>query len=132
LLVELDARWSCRLRTGGDHEVLAAYGATVTTDLVLDHDGVLVDKAAVAGVELDAVAHQLRSDHVLLLADDVLGAGDEVRGGDVVLDAVTRAVEIALSDASQVQHRLAKRLRWDRAGVGADTAKHSVMFDQRH
>jgi hypothetical protein len=71
---------------------------------------VLVDEAAVAGVELDAVADQLRAHHLLLLVNDVLGSGQQVGGGDVFFDAVTRAVEFALGDASQVDHRLAQRL----------------------
>jgi hypothetical protein len=93
---------------------------------------VLVDEAAVAGVELDAVADQLRADDVLLLADHVLGAGQQVGGGDVFLDSVTRTVELALRDAGQVDHRFAQCLRWDRAGVHAHAAEHSAVFDDRH
>jgi hypothetical protein len=57
---------------------------------------VLVDKAAIAGVELDAIADHLGADHVLL---HVLRAGQQVGGGDVLLDAVAPAVDLALSDA---------------------------------
>jgi hypothetical protein len=93
---------------------------------------VLVDKPAVTGVQLDAVADQLRADNVLLLVNDVPGAGQKVSGRDVFLDAVTRPVQLALSHASQVDHRLAQCLRWDRPGVGTHTAKHLAMFDHRH
>ena len=76
--------------------VLFAVGAVTGTVLALDQHRVLVDKAAVAGVKLDAIAHQLRAHHILFLTNDVLGAGQQVGGGDVFFDAVTRAVELAL------------------------------------
>jgi hypothetical protein len=72
------------------------------------------------------------ADDVLLLGDDVLGSGQKVGGGDIFLDVVTRAVQLALGVAGQVEHRLAQRLRWDRAGVGAHPAEHHVAFDDRH
>src|SRR5260370_16282442 len=56
----------------------------------------------------------------------------DIRSAGLFLDAVTRAVELALSYASQVEHRLAQCLRRDRAGVGAHTAQHSAVFDHRY
>ena len=99
---------------------------------VLDQHGVLVDEAAVPDVELDAVAHQLAADHVDFLADDVLGAGQQVGGGDLLLDAVAGAVELTLAHAGEVDDRLAQRLGRDGPGVDADAAEHPAPLDDRH
>ena len=47
----------------------------VTAGRVLDQHGVRVDEAAVAGVELDVIADQLRADHILLPVNDMLCPG---------------------------------------------------------
>jgi hypothetical protein len=92
---------------------------------------VLVDEAALAGVELDAVALQLRPDHVDFSIDDVLGADIQVRPRDPVLDAVAGAVEFVLVHPGQVDDRLAHALRRDRARVDAHAA-HVATLDHRH
>jgi hypothetical protein len=104
----------------------------VTAGWVLDHYGVLVEEAAVAGVKLDVIADQLRPDKVALAVNDVLCTGQQVGRGDVLLDTITCAVEFALSNASQVEHRFTQRLGRDRAGVGAHSAEHLSVFDHRH
>ena len=98
---------------------------------VLDQQGVLVTEAGLTGNEVNPVAHQLISHHVGLLADDVLGPGQQIRGGDLVLDAVAGAVELALIHAGQVEHGLAQRLGRDGAGVDAHAAEHRTLFDDR-
>ena len=60
---------------------------------------------------------------------DMLGAGRQVGDGDVLLDPVALAVQLALAQAGQVEHRLAQRLRGDRAGVDADPADHVASLD---
>ena len=74
LFVELDTGRTRRCRAGGDDDVSTADVDLVASYRVLDQHGVLVDKPAVTGVELDAVADQLRADNVLLLVNDVPGA----------------------------------------------------------
>ena len=96
---------------------------------VLDDNGVRVDESAVPGVEVDPVAHQLTAHHVLLLGDDVLGAGEQIRGRDLLLDAVAGAVQFALAHAGQVDHRFAQRLGRDGAGVDAHAAEHPAALD---
>ena len=98
---------------------------------VLDQHGVRVDEPAVALDQIDAVAHQLRSDHVLLLADDVRGAGQQVGGGDLLLDAVAGAVQLALAHAGEVDDGLTQRLGRDGPGVHADAAEHPSALDDR-
>ena len=115
----------------GDDEVAATHRDAFGTVGVLDMDGVLVDESGVADVQLDAVAHQLRAHHVDLLADDVLGARQQVSRGDLLLDAVAGAVELPLAHAGEVDDRLAQRLRRNRSGVDADPTEHASAFDHR-
>jgi hypothetical protein len=110
ILVELHAGGAGRLGAGGDDDVAAAHFDAFGAVGILDVDGVLVDESGVADVQLDAVAHQLRAHQVDLLADDVLGARQQVGRGDLLLDAVAGAVELALAHAGEVKHRLAQRL----------------------
>ena len=129
VFVELDAGRAGRLGAGGDHDVLAADGRALAAGGVLDQDGVRVDEPAVALDQIDAVAHQLRPHHVLLLADDVCGAGQQVGGGDLLLDAVAGAVQLALAHAGEVDDRLAQRLGRNGSGVHANTAQHPAALD---
>ena len=78
----------------------------------------------VADEQLDAVAHQLGAHDLDLLADHVLGAGQQVGRGDLLLDPVAGAVQLALAHPGQVDDRLAQRLRRDGAGVDAHAAEH--------
>jgi len=82
--------------------------------------------------EVDAVAHQLRADDVLLLADDVAGARQQVAGGDLLLDAVAGPVQFALAHPGQVDDGLAQRLGRDGSGVHANTAEHPTALYNRH
>ena len=68
---------------------------------------------------------------VALLADDVAGARQQVGGGDLLLDAVAGAVQLALAHAGEVDDRLAQRLRRNGAGVDADSAEHPAALDDR-
>ena len=81
--------------------------------------------------EVDAVADQLVADDLDLAADDVLGAAEQVGDGDVVLDPVVLAVELALVHAGQVEHGLAQGLGRDGAGVDADPADHAAGARRR-
>ena len=132
VVVELDAGRAGRLGAGGDHDVFTADRCALAAGGFLDQHGVRVDEAAVALDEVDAVAHELRPDDVLLLADHVAGAREQVGGGDLLLDAVARAVQLALAHAGEVDDGLAQRLRRDGPGVHADPAEHAAAFDDRH
>jgi hypothetical protein len=69
--------------------------------------------------------------HHVDLAADVLGARQQVGDGDLFLDPVAGAVQLALAHAGQVEHRLAQRLGRDGAGVDADAAEHVAALDDR-
>ncbi len=59
------------------------------------------------------------------------GAGQQVGGGDLLLDAVAGAVQLALAHAGQVDDRLAQRLGRNGSGVHANAAEHPAALDDR-
>jgi hypothetical protein len=93
---------------------------------------VCIDEPAVAFDQVDPVAHQLRPHDVLLLIDHMGGAGEQVGGSDLLLDAVARPVQLALAHACEVDDGLAKRLGGNRSGVHANPAEHPAALDDRH
>ncbi|SKV75452.1 Uncharacterised protein [Mycobacteroides abscessus subsp. abscessus] len=95
-------------------------------------DGVFVGEAADAADQVDPIALQLGAHHLDLLADDMLGAGQQILRGDVGLHAVAGAVQLALVHARQIEHRLAQCLGRNGPGIGADATEHVVAFDDRH
>ena len=131
VVVEVHATGPSRGGSGGDDDVAPADGDPLGVAGVVDQDGVFVDKPGMAGEQFDAVAHQLAAHHLDLFADDVLGAGQQVSRGDLLLHPVTRAVHLALVEPGQVHHGLAQRLGWNGAGVDADAAQHVAAFDHR-
>jgi len=79
----------------------------------------------------DVVARQLIADHVDLAGHHMVDPGGDVGDGDVLLDPVGLAVELALIQPGQVQHRLAEGLGRDGPGVDANTAHHVAAVDDR-
>ena len=132
VFVELDTGRAGRLGAGGDHDVFAADRDAFAAGGILDNHGVCIDEPAVALDQVDPVAHQLRPHDVLLFADHVGGAGEQVGGSDLLLDAVARAVELALAHAGEVDDGLAQRLGRDGPGVHANPAQHPAALDDRH
>ena len=128
-IVEFDARGPQGLGARREDDEAPANGDALGPARVLDLQRVCVGEAGVSDVELDAVAHQLGADDVDLLADDVLSAGQEVGGGDLLLDAIARAVQLALAHPRQIDDRLAERLRRDGSGVHAYATEHQAAFD---
>jgi hypothetical protein len=83
-LVELDPGRSSRCGARGYHDVLAAQRDVLAAIGAFHQHRVLVDEAALAGVELDAVALELPPDHVDFSIDDALGSDMQIRPRDPV------------------------------------------------
>ena len=128
-LVELDAVRPGRPGAGGDDDLVGGDRLLVAGRRRRTATVCGVDEAAGAGEQGDVVAGQLAADDVDLPADHVLGAGGQVGDGDVVLDPVALAVQLALAEAGEVEHRLAQGLGRDGAGVDADPADHVAALD---
>ena len=71
---------------------------------------VLIDDGGDAGEKLDAVALQLMPADLDLVANHVVGAQQQVVHRDVFFDHVRGAVDRALAEAGEMQHRLAQCL----------------------
>ena len=130
-VVELDLRGPCGSGAGGDDDLGGGDRLVLAAPVPDDLDGVLVDEPGGAAEQVDPVALQLRADHLLLAADDEVGAREQVLDGDVLLDPVALAVEPAHRVAGEVEDGLAQGLRRDRAGLRADAADHAAPFDDR-
>ena len=131
LLVEGHAGRPGRLGAGGDDDLVRGDLAGPAA-AVVDLDGVRPDEVARCPDDRDAVAGELAADDVVLPADHVPGPGGQVGDGDLVLDPVRLAVDLALVDAGEVEDRLAQRLGRDRAGVDADAAEHVRALHHGH
>ena len=59
----------------------------------------------------------------------MLGARGEVTDRDLVLDAVTAAIEIALTQPGQIENGLTQGLGGDGAGVDAHPTDHVAAID---
>ena len=92
----------------------------------------LVDERADPYQQFDAVAQKLRSNDFDFFGDDMLGSRQQVGRSDVLLDAVTRAVQFALVHPGEVENRLTQRLRRNGAGVDAHSPEHVALLDHRY
>src|SRR5262249_3861162 len=77
----------------------------------------------------DAVASELRLDHLDLARHDRLRPKDQILHRDLILDRVTPPVEDPLPQTAQVQDGFPKRLARDRSRVHAHTAHRSLPYD---
>ena len=101
---------------------------------------ILVGEAQPVGVDefrrrahaAHAVAHELVLQHLDLVVERLVQPLDQVADRDVLLDPVAAPVEAALAPARQVEHRLAQRLRRDRAGMHRDAAEPPALVDHQH
>ena len=126
----IDAGRAGRVPTAIDD--LVGGDPAVHVGLVVAHgQRVVVDEAPGAVQQLDPVAVELAADDLGLAADDVRRTGQQVLDGDVLLDPVVLAVEVAHVHAGQVEDGLAQGLGRDRAGVDADAADHVAALDDR-
>src|SRR3569833_1911406 len=77
-----------------------------------------------------AVARHLAANHVHFGANHLLSAIEQVLDRDVMLADVAVAVNLALTQASQMKHCFADRFGGNGAGVNADAANLIDPFDQ--
>ncbi len=118
-----------RRGAGGDHEPLRPEQVTVPGRG--DHDRVRVEEARLTLQHVDAVTRELGPIHVDLALDHVVAPEHEVGHRHLRLHPIRDAVEAALVDPRQIEHRLAQGLRGDRAGVHAHPADHRLPFHDR-
>ena len=119
-----------RTRTAGNHHVLAAnhLGSVIT----LDFDGMRIGEARVSFEGRYVVPAELSFDYLDLSEHDSLGAKGQIRHRDAILEHVPAAIESALAEAAQVQHRFSQSLAGNRPGMNADTADGSLPVNDRH
>ena len=110
LVVEFDALRARGFGPGRNDDVITRDRGAFGVPVVVHDDGVRVQEASVAGEQIDLVAHELRAHHVDFLGDHVCGTEVQILGRDLVLDAVTGAVELALAHTRQIDDRLTQRL----------------------
>ena len=127
-VVELDrrrARGSC---PGCDHDSLGgqpAFGAAG------NRNGVRIDEARAAGLDVHVVPNQLVLHDVDLALHHLPRAQAEILDGDLLLHAIAGAVGLALRHPREVDDRLAERLRGDRPPVDRDPAELAAL-DEGH
>jgi hypothetical protein len=131
LFVEGHAGRPGRAGAGGDDDVVRGDLAGTAAEVV-DLDAVRADEVAHALDDRDPVAGELAAHHVVLPADHMGDPRGQVGDGDVVLDPVRLAVDLALPRPGQVENRLAQRLGRDRARVDAHPAHHLGALYQGH
>ena len=94
-----------------------------------DRDGVRIDEARAPGDDLDVVSQQLVAHDLDLAVHHLLRPQAEIVDRDLLLDAVARPVRRPMGHARQVDDRLAKSLRGDRAPVDGDAAQLAALDD---
>ena len=129
LLVELDRGRPVGLGAGGDDDEPGGDLGAADAVVVEDAERVRVQERAGAAEDVDVVAQQLGADDLVLAADDVLGAREQVLHRDVGLHAVAGAVHLPLRHAREVHDRLAQGLARDGPGVRRDAAHHVPALD---
>src|SRR6476646_11568142 len=88
-----------------------------------------IDETGLAVDHVDAVAGHLILDEGDLVRDHVVGAEGEVLDRDVGFHTIAGAVEIALSEAGQVEDGLAQGFAGNGAGMDANAADHLLPLD---
>ena len=116
-------------RAAGDQYVLAAQRHFI--GFALHFDRVRIGKLRHSLEHGDAVAPELRADHVRLAGDDALDAGREILNRNVSFPAVAAAVESLHGDSRKLKNGLADALARDRSRVHAHAAHHHRAVDDR-
>ena len=90
-----------------------------------------IEEAAHPVHGLDFVAGELMLQYVDLMVEGHVEPDHEVLGLDVLLDAVSPAVEPAFPPPGQVQNGFPQGFRGDGAGMDRDTADPATPFDDQ-
>ena len=129
-VVEGNERRVRRLGSRRDDDVLGfVFGLVPRAD---NADVMRIDEAGHASEHFDAVARELRADHVDLGFDHVLRAKAEIRHRDLFLHAVVDAVDALVVETGKMQDGFADGLAGDRAGVDRRAADDFEFLDERH
>ncbi len=131
LAIERNIGRAMRMRADGDD--VALRGELRALAFARPHfDRIRIEEARRAVHQIDAIARELVLENFDLVIQRHVQAPAEIGGGDVALDAIAAPVKPALAPAGKIEHRLAQRLRGDRAGVHADAAHAPALVDDEH
>ena len=103
-----------------------------SSELRLDDQPVRIDEPRDPGEGFDAVPRELMLQNLDLVVERHPEPDAEVLSLDVLLHPVGEPVEAALAPARKIEHRLAKRLRRNRAGVDRHAADPEPVLDDEH
>ncbi len=96
-----------------------------------DLDAVGIEETCDSGNDVNAVARELRANHVDFRFDDVKRAEGKIRHGDGFLHAVVHAVNALVLVAGEMQYGFADGFAGDSAGIDGRPAHDFEPFDQR-
>lgn len=88
-----------------------------------------IDKTGLTLDHVDTIAGHLILDDLDFARDHMVGAEGEILDGDVGFHPVAGAVQIALSEAGQIQDGFAQGFAGNGAGIDADPADHLLALD---
>ena len=113
----------------GDHDLASGDLSLAMSSFGGQLDQVRIEKRRSRLDELDAVTCHLITDDVDLGSHDLLNTVKKIVDGDLLLHSVRRTVDASLAISREMQNRLSKGLRGDRAVVDADSTDGSSPFD---
>ena len=93
--------------------------------------GVRVNERTLRVYCLHLVAEKVDAEHIDLLLHHVSGTYHEIAHGNVLLDRIGIAVNVALAEPGQVQHGLSQGFAGG-AGVDVNAAQHGQPFQYRY
>jgi hypothetical protein len=114
---------------GNDDELRTDLFLSVRAGEELEIERVRPGEGRLGPNDLDAVAGELMTRDIDLVTDDVGGAEEQIAHRDVLLDAVGRAIDAALTIAGQMKDGLAEGFGGDGSGVDADPANSDFPLD---
>ena len=119
-----------RARPAGDQDMFAAQRDLV--DFAVHLDRMRVGELRQPLKNRNAVAAQLRPDHVRFARDDARHAGGQIVDRNVSFAAVVVAVKRPHRDSGELENRFADAFARYRAGVHAHAAHHDRAVNDRH
>src|SRR5258706_13481443 len=118
--------------SGGDDDKGGGYIAVAAPIHIIQTDGMGVDETGVCRDHVDAVAHELMPYHVNFVADDIIGAREQVIHRDFFFHHVGCAVNAFVVVAGKMHHRFAQGFAGDCTGVDAHATDHCFALDNCH